>query len=94
MQDVTNMLLTTPSQLGSSLVSGMATLKRTKNRRGSMLPNPKKMYEEVRSLGVSWLRGHFRVYWVVLIGGHFRVDWVVLIEGHQGVLGGADRGSL
>ncbi|XP_070185969.1 rap guanine nucleotide exchange factor 2-like isoform X2 [Littorina saxatilis] len=46
--DVSNMLLNTQSQFGSSLVSGMATLKRTKNRRGSALPNPKKMYEEAQ----------------------------------------------
>lgn len=47
-QDVSNMLLSTHGNFSSSLVSGMATLKRTKNRRASTVPNPKKMYEEVR----------------------------------------------
>ncbi|KAL8565056.1 hypothetical protein ACOMHN_003432 [Nucella lapillus] len=43
-----SMLLSTQSMFGSTLVSGMATLRRTKNRRGSTLPNPKKMYEEAQ----------------------------------------------
>ncbi|XP_076440019.1 rap guanine nucleotide exchange factor 2-like [Babylonia areolata] len=43
-----SMLLSTQSMFSSSLVSGMATLRRTKYRRGSTLPNPKKMYEEAQ----------------------------------------------
>ncbi|BFZ03443.1 hypothetical protein BsWGS_06482 [Bradybaena similaris] len=44
--DSSNMFLSADSSHQSSLVSGMATLKRTKNRRSSALPNAKKMYEE------------------------------------------------
>ncbi|KAL8569549.1 hypothetical protein ACOMHN_002095 [Nucella lapillus] len=46
--DVNNMMLSSQGMFGSSLVSGMATLKRTKNRRTAVLPNPKKMYEEAQ----------------------------------------------
>ncbi|KAK6187380.1 hypothetical protein SNE40_005425 [Patella caerulea] len=47
--DVSNMFLGTSSMYSSSsLVSGVATLKRTKIRRGSTVPNPKKMYEEAQ----------------------------------------------
>ncbi|XP_064594655.1 rap guanine nucleotide exchange factor 6-like isoform X3 [Liolophura sinensis] len=44
--DVSTMYLGTPSFYESSTVSGVATMKRSKNRRGSTLPNAKKMYEE------------------------------------------------
>lgn len=44
--DVSNMYLNAHSVYGSHTVSGVATLKRTKNRRGSAIPNIKKMYEE------------------------------------------------
>uniref|UniRef100_A0A2C9LIN6 Rap guanine nucleotide exchange factor 2 n=1 Tax=Biomphalaria glabrata TaxID=6526 RepID=A0A2C9LIN6_BIOGL len=46
--DSNNMFLSTDSSFQSALVSGMTTLKRTKNRRGSALPNAKKMYEEAQ----------------------------------------------
>ncbi|XP_048248295.1 rap guanine nucleotide exchange factor 6-like isoform X4 [Haliotis rufescens] len=46
--DVSTMYLGTGSMFSSTLVSGVATLKRTKNRRGSTLPNLKKMYEEAQ----------------------------------------------
>ena len=46
-QDVSNMYLNAHCVYGSQTVSGVATLKRTKNRRGSAIPNIKKMYEEV-----------------------------------------------
>lgn len=52
-QDSSNMFLSADSSHQSSLVSGMATLKRTKNRRSSALPNAKKMYEEVSSILVT-----------------------------------------
>ena len=42
------MFLNTNSSFQSALVSGVTTLKRTKNRRGSALPNAKKMYEEAQ----------------------------------------------
>ncbi|GFR59964.1 Rap guanine nucleotide exchange factor [Elysia marginata] len=45
--DAGNMFLAPNNSFQSALVSGMTTLKRTKNRRGSALPNAKKMYEEV-----------------------------------------------
>ena len=47
-QDSQNMFLNTNSSFQSALVSGVTTLKRTKNRRGSALPNAKKMYEEAQ----------------------------------------------
>lgn len=40
------MFLGTPSHDESNLFSGLATMKRMKARRGSTLPNAKKMYEE------------------------------------------------
>ncbi|ESO87122.1 hypothetical protein LOTGIDRAFT_107273 [Lottia gigantea] len=47
--DVSTMFLGTSTMYSSSsLVSGVATLKRTKIRRGSTVPNPKKMYEEAQ----------------------------------------------
>ncbi|XP_041363202.1 rap guanine nucleotide exchange factor 6-like isoform X3 [Gigantopelta aegis] len=46
--DVSNMFLGTGGIFSSSVVSGVATLKRTKNRRASTLPNLKKMYEEAQ----------------------------------------------
>ncbi|XP_076458916.1 rap guanine nucleotide exchange factor 2-like isoform X3 [Babylonia areolata] len=46
--DVNNMTLSSQGLFGSGLASGMATLKRTKNRRSSFMPNPKKMYEEAQ----------------------------------------------
>ncbi|XP_059174885.1 rap guanine nucleotide exchange factor 6-like isoform X3 [Physella acuta] len=46
--DSNNMFLSTNNSFQSTLVSGMTTLKRTKNRRGSALPNAKKMYEEAQ----------------------------------------------
>ena len=46
-QDAGSMFLAPNNSFQSALVSGMTTLKRTKNRRGSALPNAKKMYEEV-----------------------------------------------
>ncbi|CAL1529208.1 unnamed protein product [Lymnaea stagnalis] len=46
--DSNNMFLSTNNSFQSALVSGMTTLKRTKNRRGSALPNAKKMYEEAQ----------------------------------------------
>ena len=42
------MYLNTPSMYDSSLIFGMATLKRTKNRRASAVPNARKMYEEAQ----------------------------------------------
>ncbi|KAL5018416.1 hypothetical protein ScPMuIL_004138 [Solemya velum] len=46
--DVSTMYLGTPSMYESSWVSGMATMKRTKNRRVSAIPNAKKMFEEAQ----------------------------------------------
>ncbi|XP_005105136.2 rap guanine nucleotide exchange factor 2 isoform X2 [Aplysia californica] len=46
--DSNNMFLSTNNSFQSALVSGVTTLKRTKNRRGSALPNAKKMYEEAQ----------------------------------------------
>ncbi|BFZ17836.1 hypothetical protein BsWGS_20875 [Bradybaena similaris] len=46
--DSNNMFLSTNNTFQSTLVSGMTTLKRTKNRRGSALPNAKKMHEEAQ----------------------------------------------
>ena len=42
------MYLGTPSMYESSWLSGMATMKRTKNRRASAVPNARKMYEEAQ----------------------------------------------
>ena len=43
------MYLGTPSMYDSSLISGLATIKRTtKNRRASTVPNARKMYEEAQ----------------------------------------------
>lgn len=42
------MFLGPQSMIESSWIMGMATMKRVKNRRGSALPNPKKMYEEAQ----------------------------------------------
>lgn len=42
------MFLGTQSMYESSWIMGMATMKRVRNRRGSTLPNPKKMYEEAQ----------------------------------------------
>ena len=42
------MYLGTPSMYESSWLSGMATMKRTKNRRASAIPNARKMYEEAQ----------------------------------------------
>ena len=47
-QDVNNMFLGTQSMYESPWIMGMATMKRVRNRRGSALPNPKKMYEEAQ----------------------------------------------
>ncbi|XP_071130731.1 rap guanine nucleotide exchange factor 6-like isoform X38 [Mytilus edulis] len=44
--DVSTMFLGTPSHDESTWVSGLATMKRMRARRGSTLPNAKKMYEE------------------------------------------------
>ena len=44
--DVSTMFLGTPSMYESNWISGIATMKRMKARRGSTLPNAKKMYEE------------------------------------------------
>ncbi|XP_061196450.1 rap guanine nucleotide exchange factor 2-like isoform X2 [Saccostrea echinata] len=46
--DVNTMFLGTQSMYESSWIMGMATMKRGKNRRGSTLPNAKKMYEEAQ----------------------------------------------
>lgn len=46
--DVNNMFLGPQSMIESSWIMGMATMKRVKNRRGSALPNAKKMYEEAQ----------------------------------------------
>ncbi|KAK3711003.1 hypothetical protein RRG08_009593 [Elysia crispata] len=46
--DAGSMFLAPNNSFQSALVSGMTTLKRTKNRRGSALPNAKKMYEEAQ----------------------------------------------
>ncbi|XP_048763340.1 rap guanine nucleotide exchange factor 2-like isoform X8 [Ostrea edulis] len=46
--DVNTMFLGTQSMYESSWIMGMATMKRVRNRRGSTLPNPKKMYEEAQ----------------------------------------------
>ncbi|KAL3876620.1 hypothetical protein ACJMK2_034439 [Sinanodonta woodiana] len=46
--DVSTMYLGTPSMYDSSWLSGMATMKRTKNRRGSAIPNARKMFEEAQ----------------------------------------------
>ncbi|XP_078318508.1 rap guanine nucleotide exchange factor 2-like isoform X9 [Crassostrea virginica] len=46
--DVNNMFLGTQSMYESPWIMGMATMKRVRNRRGSALPNPKKMYEEAQ----------------------------------------------
>ena len=40
------MFLGTPSMYEGNWISGIATMKRMKARRGSTLPNAKKMYEE------------------------------------------------
>eukprot|EP00106_Octopus_bimaculoides_P019406 XP_014786848.1 PREDICTED: rap guanine nucleotide exchange factor 2-like isoform X2 [Octopus bimaculoides] len=48
--DVSNMCLNAHTVYGSSTISGVATLKRTKNRRGSAVPNAKKMYEEAQMI--------------------------------------------
>lgn len=42
------MFLGPQSMIESSWIMGMATMKRVKNRRGSALPNAKKMYEEAQ----------------------------------------------
>ena len=42
------MFLGTPSMYENSWISGMATMKRAKNRRASAVPNAKKMYEEAQ----------------------------------------------
>lgn len=42
------MFLGTQSMYESPWIMGMATMKRVRNRRGSALPNPKKMYEEAQ----------------------------------------------
>ncbi|XP_052070921.1 rap guanine nucleotide exchange factor 6-like isoform X5 [Mytilus californianus] len=44
--DVSTMFLGTPSHDESTWISGIATMKRMRARRGSTLPNAKKMYEE------------------------------------------------
>ncbi|XP_045212105.2 rap guanine nucleotide exchange factor 6-like isoform X7 [Mercenaria mercenaria] len=46
--DVNTMYLNTPSMYDSSLIFGVATIKRTKNRRASAVPNARKMYDEAQ----------------------------------------------
>lgn len=68
LQDVSTMYLGTGSMFSSTLVSGVATLKRTKNRRGSTLPNLKKMYEEVCPVFIVCLtKIDFRIEFEVLM---------------------------
>lgn len=42
------MYLNTPSMYDSSLIFGVATIKRSKNRRASTVPNARKMYDEAQ----------------------------------------------
>ncbi|XP_069123814.1 rap guanine nucleotide exchange factor 6-like isoform X8 [Argopecten irradians] len=46
--NVSTMFLGTSTMYENSWISGMATMKRVKNRRGSAVPNAKKMYEEAQ----------------------------------------------
>ncbi|XP_060559631.1 rap guanine nucleotide exchange factor 6-like isoform X10 [Ruditapes philippinarum] len=46
--DVNTMYLNTPSEYDSSLIFGVATIKRSKNRRASAVPNARKMYDEAQ----------------------------------------------
>ncbi|XP_033756431.1 rap guanine nucleotide exchange factor 6-like isoform X5 [Pecten maximus] len=46
--NVSTMFLGTGTMYENSWISGMATMKRVKNRRGSAVPNAKKMYEEAQ----------------------------------------------
>ena len=48
LQDVNTMFLGTPSMYDNSQIFGVATIKRTKNRRASTLPNARKIYEEAQ----------------------------------------------
>ena len=50
-QNVNTMFLGTPTgeQL-NSWISGMATMRRVKNRRGSAVPNARKMYDEAEMI--------------------------------------------